>query len=151
MPSPHGLKPLIIDANLAVYVLTAAISSYAEVQNFLERQVEAGRPWLAPHLWRLEVASTLHKLRRAGHLQENLLNEVLESFWQWPVEIIPSDRAIIERALRWAERIRDRVIYDSVYLALAEHMGADFWTADGKLYRRAREAGADFVFLMRTD
>ncbi len=149
MPSPHGLKPLIIDANLAVYVLTAAISSYAEVQSFLERQIEAGRPWFAPHLWRLEVVSTLHKLRRAGHLHENLLHEVLESFWQWPVEIIPADRAIIEQALQWAERIRDRVIYDSVYLALAEHMGADFWTADGQLYRRAQEAGADFVFLMK--
>ncbi len=73
MPSPHGLKPLIIDANLAVYVLTAAISSYAEVQSFLERQIEAGRPWFAPHLWRLEVVSTLHKLRRAGYLHENLL------------------------------------------------------------------------------
>ena len=149
MPSPRGLRPLIIDANIAVYTLTAAILSYAEVQRFLERQIEAGRPWFAPHLWRLEVVSTLHKLRSAGYLHDQLLDEVLEAFWQWPVEIIPADRALIEQALRWAKRIRDRVIYDSVYLALAERLHADFWTADVKLHRRAREAGAAFVFLLK--
>ena len=103
----------------------------------------------APHLWRLEVVSTLHKLRSAGYLHDQLLDEVLEAFWQWPVEIIPADRALIEQALRWAKRIRDRVIYDSIYLALAERLHADFWTADVKLHRRAREAGAEFVFLLK--
>jgi len=57
----------------------------------------------------------------------------------------------LERALRWSERIGHRVIYDSVYLALADGMNAELWTADRRLYQRARRAGADFVRLFPDD
>jgi len=53
--------------------------------------------------------------------------------------------------LRWSERIGHRVIYDSVYLALADGMNAELWTADRRLYQRARRAGADFVRLFPDD
>jgi predicted nucleic acid-binding protein len=48
---------------------------------------------------------------------------------RWP------ERGTWERAWAWAERLRRANIYDSLYLAVAEETGADYWTADGNLVR----------------
>ena len=37
-------------------------------------------------------------------------------------------------ALLWAERIGQLKVYDAHYLALAENLSAEFWTADKRLF-----------------
>ncbi len=44
------------------------------------------------------------------------------------------------RALDLAQRFSLPATYDAHYLALAEHLGGEFWTADGKLSSRAQPA-----------
>lgn len=45
------------------------------------------------------------------------------------------DASLHRRALQMAERFSLPATYDAHYLALAERMGAAFWTADRRLYR----------------
>jgi predicted nucleic acid-binding protein len=45
-----------------------------------------------------------------------------------------------QRALDLAERFSLPVAYDTHYLALAEQLGAEFWTADRKLVRAVQSA-----------
>ena len=47
---------------------------------------------------------------------------------------------LYNRALELASRLGLGATYDSHYLALAETLGCDLWTADEKFYRAASQA-----------
>ncbi len=64
------------------------------------------------------------------------------------VEIFLPDTNLLQHALIWAKQLDQIVAYDAQYLALAEHTGANFYTADRKLYHRCQEIGASFVHLL---
>ena len=46
-------------------------------------------------------------------------------------------RLAIAAALQLATRLNQRAIYDSHYLALAQALNCEFWTADERFYRSA--------------
>jgi len=50
-----------------------------------------------------------------------------------------------ERALYWAERLEQSKGYDAQYLALADRLRAELWTADRRLANGAKQAGAAWV------
>jgi predicted nucleic acid-binding protein len=50
------------------------------------------------------------------------------------------DPALHLSALAMAERFALPAAYDAHYLALAERLGAEFWTGDGRLARTVRPA-----------
>ena len=52
-----------------------------------------------------------------------------------------------EQALDLAERFAFQAAYDAHYLALAEWLGGEFWTADGRLVQ-AVQAGLPWVHLV---
>jgi len=45
----------------------------------------------------------------------------------------PADKELLLAALRWAERLGQSKAYDAQYVALAEQMGAELWSADQRL------------------
>jgi len=51
------------------------------------------------------------------------------------------------RAVELAARFSLAAAYDAHYLALAEHLGGEFWTADGRLARMV-QASLPWVHLM---
>ena len=147
MPWPPGPRPVVIDANLALYALNPFAAEREPVLALFARWRAARRALLAPCLWPLEVASGLRKMASVGMLRPAEAQMLLEVFLTWEVRVLETDDETLRRAYAWAERLGQRVLYDSLYLALAEVQAADFWTADRRLYRRAREAGASFVYL----
>jgi len=48
-------------------------------------------------------------------------------------------------ALRWAERPGQSKVYDAQYVALAERLGADLWSADERLVNTLKAQGAAWV------
>jgi len=138
------LAPLVIDANICLYVL-APLKEHEQAKHLMASLLRYKRPWYAPTLWRIEVLSGLRKFVASGLMTKPEMEEAAAHFWEWPVQVIAEERELLERAVRWSERIEQRVIYDSVYLAIADQMNADFWTADHRLGQHARRAGADFV------
>jgi predicted nucleic acid-binding protein len=65
-------------------------------------------------------------------------------------EEFPPDWEVDRNALVWAERIGQRAAYDAVYLALAEYLNAELWTADKRLADAAQVAGVEGVFSLPT-
>ena len=57
------------------------------------------------------------------------------------VDLVLMDAPLCHAALDWAGRINQLRAYDAFYLALADHLGAEFWTADRRLANGARQAG----------
>ncbi len=138
--------PLVIDANICLYTL-APLPEHDQAKHLMAALLRYERPWYAPALWRVEVLSGLRKLVAAEMMSEEEMWASVAHFWEWPVQVVLEERELLERALRWAGRIGHRVIYDSVYLALADATNAELWTADRRFCQRARHAGADFVRL----
>ena len=150
MPLSRLPSPIVLDANLALYALNASAPQQEAVLALFARWREEGRGLIAPALWRLEVASGLRKNASLGFLSDPEAEALLDLFLGWEVRVYPNDAALVWQAFEWAKRIGERVIYDSVYLALAEKTGGEFWTADARFARRARKAGAEFVKLLET-
>ncbi|NPA92276.1 MAG: type II toxin-antitoxin system VapC family toxin [Chloroflexi bacterium] len=138
----------MIDANLALYALDPSAPQQTQVLALFAQWRDEGRALLAPCLWSLEVASGLRKMASAGILTSEEAQTLLDLFLTWEVKVYGNDGELLQSAYAWAERIGHRVIYDSLYLALAERQGGEFWTGDKRLYNSARQAGADFVRLL---
>ena len=66
----------------------------------------------------------------------------LETLARLGVQLVPPTPELDRLALRWAGRLGQTVAYDAHYLALAETLGCDFWTADRRL---AEAAGVSWV------
>ena len=58
---------------------------------------------------------------------------------------MPATLELHQQALIWAEYLGQSKTYASAYLAAAEVLHADFWTADHRLARFAHQAGVTWV------
>ena len=64
------------------------------------------------------------------------LKKALLTIQALSVEIIDEDKTLCMRALELAGMLGQSKAYDAFYLAVAEKMEAEFWTADERLYNR---------------
>ncbi len=130
----------VLDANIAVWAVTA--NPYTEQANAL---IEAASWIVVPSLWVAEVTSSLHKVLTAGGVPQEQARQILEDALQIPDRVEQDTPELAWAAYQWADRLGQLAAYDGFYVALAERLGLELWTADRALYRQARSAGADFV------
>jgi predicted nucleic acid-binding protein len=138
------MTPVVLDANLALALILPLPYSQQAAQQF-ERWKRARVPLQAPSLWTYEVVSGLRKVVFDRVISPEMAQEGLHSLWALNVVQISPDPALARSALLWAERLGRRVAYDAVYLALAERLESEFWTADGALARNLSQMGILWV------
>jgi predicted nucleic acid-binding protein len=135
---------IVIDANVGIALaINLPYSDLAERRFTLWR--EAQDEILVPGLWKYEVVSALRKAVAANLISESELMTALEELFRLGVREMEASIETNRLALSWASRLKQMVAYDSQYLALAEQIGAEFWTADKRLAEGARKAGAHWV------
>jgi predicted nucleic acid-binding protein len=105
---------------------------------------EAGVDTRAPRLWLYEVTSAIHRVYMQGQIREEQALAALDIALELGVQLVPDDD-LAHAAFRWATRLRRLATYDCFYLALAEHLGAELWTADRSLANAAKQAGLPWV------
>jgi predicted nucleic acid-binding protein len=105
-----------------------------------------GQEFFAPALWSYEAVSAIRKYVSAGVLDNQEAFTAVDHLLTLGVREVAPTRRLHRRALLWAERLSDFVAYDSAYLAVAEELAAPFWTTDGKLVKKSRALGVDWVF-----
>ena len=134
------MKFWVLDANIAVWSVLPG-----PYQQEAERLIHEADHIVVPSLWKYEVASAIRKVMvQIGGKAEDA-QRLLDLLFDIPDEVIEADATLLMAAYTWAERLGQRVVYDAVYVALAESMGRLLWTGDKRLCRQARAAGADFV------
>ena len=123
---------IVIDANITVALfVNLPYSGLAEYIFRLWRK--QGVELYAPGLWQVEIVSVLRKVVSLGQMSSDDARYSLASLDKLQVEIVHPDRNLLEQSFLWAERIGQKVAYDAQYLALAEALQADFWSADQRL------------------
>lgn len=117
---------LVVDAS----VVAAAVGDDAGDGDQARSRLR-GETLTAPELLDLEVASVLRRQVASGAMAARRAGLALVDLADLPLQRVPH-RGLIDRC--W--QLRDNVsIYDAAYVALAEAIGADLLTADGRLAR----------------
>ena len=124
---------VVVDASLAFKWLVREEHTDKSLALLRAWQDEEIRP-AAPHLLPFEVSNALHKRVNRGELSVegavdligNLLTSHVELHQPWNLH---------GRALEIASRYGQAAAYDAHYLALAESLGCELWTADEKFHQ----------------
>ena len=129
-------KPLVVDASFTFRLVLPG------PQQDPFRSLVAG--WLrdehvlcAPTLWIYEMTSALCKAMHFGELTPEEGKRTLVLAQMMGIQLIPPDDDQVGMALNWAIRLNRAAAYDSFYLALAEMLQCEVWTADRRLHNAA--------------
>ncbi len=128
---------ICIDANLVVRLVADPADTVVRRQ---WEQWDADRCQLAaPTLLYYEVTNALCRYQNAGFLAPASAQLALRAALALPIRL-HGEAEIHQRAVRLAERFSLPTASDAHYLALAEWLGGEFWTADGKLLQKVQSA-----------
>jgi predicted nucleic acid-binding protein len=131
-------SPIVIDASIALrWLLPDALS--AACWKLFEQIVASQKQMTAPMLWQYEITSGLAKAVRFKSIRPEDANQLLDRSAALGIALIPADAEQSQRALVWSLRLQRASAYDSYYLALAESLKCDLWTADRRLFNCAKE------------
>jgi predicted nucleic acid-binding protein len=118
-----------VDASLAVKWVLKVESQRKKARQFLLASLSAGFTLIAPPLFEYETESVLQWRLHAGMLTPAETDSALIRLAAIGVQIV-SHPDMAKRARGIARQFNQPRIYDSLYAALAELRGCEFWTAD---------------------
>ncbi len=107
---------------------------------------KTGNSLVAPTLLYYEVSNALHRYTMAGELLPEEADAAIASALAFDISLYADD-VLHTRAISLARKFSLPAVYDAHYLALAERLGAEFWTADKRLAQKV-EAELDWVHLL---
>jgi predicted nucleic acid-binding protein len=129
-------SPLCVDANLVIRLV--ADPGDEQVRSTWERWDADNRRIAAPTLLFYEVSNALYRYQRAGMMSRAAVHLALRAALALPLRLY-GEPELHTRALDLASRLSLPAAYDAHYLALADWMGAEFWTADRRLARAVED------------
>lgn len=132
----------VVDASVVVDLVDPAIPAGAPPRTLVDKLVARGADLIAPSLLWLEASNALLTGVRRGRWDGAAADSAFALMAQLPIRSadIPADG---ERAFELARRYDNWPVYDMIYVALAERLGTEFYTADDRL--RARLAHLPWV------
>ncbi len=129
----------VVDASVAVKWLLDEVHT-EEAFALARSWARSGVQPVAPSLLLVEVANTLHRRVVRHDLSLTAALALLDDFLSSGLVEIRDEPGLHRRAVEMASEIGAGAVYDALYLALAEAVSAQLWTADQRLYRSARRS-----------
>jgi predicted nucleic acid-binding protein len=128
-------SPICLDASVIIKVVVE--EQNAALQRQWRAWSSAGQQFVAPVLQRYELTNGLHRYQVSGQLSVALVERSLSFAFGIPVVFhdLVTDH---QRAMEIARQFNRPAAYDAHYLALAERLGIEFWTADRRLANAVR-------------
>lgn len=126
---------VVIDASLAVKWLVEEPDSDRAIL-LANSWTQAGVELTAPFLMPIEVANALYKKTQYQELSIADAGLLLDRLMETGIELRYPE-SLDTRALELAALLGQRAVYDSYYLALAEILDCDLWTADQRFQQIA--------------
>jgi predicted nucleic acid-binding protein len=125
--------PVCVDASFVLKLFLEEPDS-EQVQALWTQWVAEESKIFAPSHLAFEVVAVIRNHVLRGLISAAAGRAAVEAFVAQEIELIPPEPLCI-RAWELAEQFSGPTAYDSFYLAAAEQLGCDLWTADGRLYR----------------
>ena len=124
---------VVVDASVAVKWLVE--EPYAERAVILVHTwAREGLQLTAPYVMPVEVANALHRKVVRQELSQDTAIFLLDRLMEFGVAL-REPQGLHSRALELATVLNQPAVYDCHYLALADIMGCDLWTADERFFR----------------
>jgi len=123
---------LVIDATWAVLLVVPG-PAQPRYEALVGGWKRAGYDLCAPWLWIYEVTSALWVAVRFGGLTAAEAERCLAQAWNLGGRLVTADEEQVRAAYAWTLKLDRAAAYDSFYLALAESLGCELWTADQRL------------------
>lgn len=125
----------VVDANLIVDLVAPGVPVGGAAERLVERLVAGGADVLGPALVLLESSNALLTGIRRGRWDGEAADAAFAQLAQIPIVVAdgPDDW---QRAFELARRYDNWPVYGMVYVALAERLGTEFYTADDRLSAR---------------
>jgi predicted nucleic acid-binding protein len=129
-------SPLCVDANIVIRLVADPDDEL--VRSTWERWDAEHRRIAAPTLLFYEVANALYRYQRARMMSSSAVRLALKAAQALPLRLY-GEPELHTRALDLAEHFSLPAAYDAHYLALADWLGAELWTADRRLARAVQD------------
>lgn len=130
--------PICVDANIVLpLVLEGPVGS--TLVGLWRRWEAEGRSLVAPTLLFYEIANVLRRYVVRGEINHDEALEALDAALRLQIAI-HNDADLHRRALVLSREHNLNAAYDAHYLALAERLQGEFWTADRRLYQAVQDS-----------
>jgi len=130
-----------IDASFLIKLFLPEESSdkvHALWSSWIERSIEV----IAPTLIMFESASVIRNKLHRKLLNKTDAAEIINSMKRMDVTLVYTDE-LLESAWEIGQNLELPVLYDCFYLALVQLLNIPLWTADEKLFHKARHLKID--------
>ena len=142
----HFSRSLVIDSNVGIWtVLPVLQGNDVNAPGRVLTWLRQGVTLVAPVWWVVECVSGIRMSLHAKRITMEQANTAIDDLFLLEVETQPLDISLCKAALEWATRLQQSRAYDAFYLALAERLQAEFWTADRRLANGAQQLGVKWV------
>lgn len=131
-------KRVVIDANIALALflkLPYSVSVDRQMQAWGEEEARL----IVPGLWEYECVSGLRRAAVLKLISPQDAHRILADLLALELERIAPTQELHRLALHWSELTGQSKVYDGYYLALADQLSAEFWTADRRLFHTLQE------------
>ena len=126
---------VVVDASVALkWVIDENQSGTARAlaRSWIDLQLQP----VAPFLWAAELTNGLFRMVAHARISLDSALPLLTSLFDADVQLLePPD--LHTRAMKLAAELRQPAAYDAHYLALAEILDCELWTADERFFRAA--------------
>ena len=122
---------VVIDASVA---LKAILPNPLQARCLVLVQTFAEVQPIAPVLWAYETTSAIAKAVHFKEITEKEARLALEKLDGLGVRLFVADSEQNKAAFEWILKLKRASAYDSYYLALAQALECDLWTADRHLF-----------------
>lgn len=137
-------SPVVIDTSIALrWLLPDPLQQACWV--LFSRIAESGMQFTVPALWMYEMTSGLAKAVHFKMLNSEDAKRGLLQIAELGIHLISPDAEQSRQAFDWTLRLNRASAYDSYYLAVAETLNCEFWTADRHLYYASRDQGLEWI------
>jgi predicted nucleic acid-binding protein len=137
---------LVVDASVVSKWLFRGEDLRAKAKDLIADFTKRKTALIAPRIIIYEVESNIQLKFLKGIINLREANTCVDKFRKVGITI-EEPQGLVDKAREIARLTRQERIYDSLYAALAELRGCDFWTADKKFHDAANKQFASVRFL----
>lgn len=121
---------ICVDANLVIRLVIDPKDDL--VKQLWQKWLEQGYQLAAPTLLYYEVTNALYRYQKHNMLTETTVKLALNAALALPLQLY-GYLELHQKASALAHSLNLSATYDAHYLALAQYLNAEFWTADKRL------------------